>query len=164
MADWRALHDSWDNLPEKKKQLIENLFKEKPKDKLASFFEREPYAKLIYEDIVGVWEPLVSETSSPTNERTIFDDAFALWNKLENMFLINSGNKNVIILQILALAALLGAEIAHYNLSSISFLGNVLPFIFLALALAFGLASGIYNLKQPETLKKTRSSGAKFHD
>ena len=65
MADWRALYESWDKVPEENKQLIEKLFREKPKEKLTELFEREPYAERVYEKAVGEWNPLPPPDSLP---------------------------------------------------------------------------------------------------
>lgn len=167
LADWRALYDSWDNVSVEKKKLIKKLFKEKPKETLIDFFEREPYAKLIYEKLVGTWETALPEVQPPQNEHTITDDLFAFYNKLENTILTNAANKTIIALHALTLTTLFGAEIAYYNLQEITFLHNGLPFILLVLTAAFGLASVIYSLKLLKDNQKCdniTSLETNFHD
>jgi len=52
MVDWRTLHDEWEKVPEDARAKIQALFREKPKDKLAELFRREPSALLLYEKVV----------------------------------------------------------------------------------------------------------------
>jgi len=52
MVDWRALYDEWDKVSEDVRAKIQAVFREKPKDKLAELFRREPSAMLLYEKAV----------------------------------------------------------------------------------------------------------------
>ncbi|MDI6814169.1 MAG: hypothetical protein QMD10_11625 [Desulfitobacteriaceae bacterium] len=56
--DWKKLLAEWDTVPADLKRRIEALFREKPKDKLAELFKREPDAIPLYEHVTGVkWVP-----------------------------------------------------------------------------------------------------------
>jgi hypothetical protein len=162
MADWRALYESWDKVPEEKKKLIENLFREKPKEKLTELFEREHYAEMVYEKLVGKWKPLPPpEAQSPQEELTKKETAqFSERRATKNTISTPAGNKGAIFLPVLTLITILSAEIAYYNSQSVIFLDSLLPFnlktwlILLILALALGLASSIYILKHLNQRRK----------
>jgi hypothetical protein len=155
MVDWHALYESWDKVPEEKKKLIEKLFREKPKEKLTELFEREPYAKMVYEKLVGKWKPPPPpEAQSPQEELTKKETAqFSERRTPKNTVSTPAGNKGAILLPILTLITILSAEIAYYSSQSVTFLDSVLPFnlktwlILLILALGLGLVSSIYILK-----------------
>jgi len=163
MADWRALYESWNKVPEETKQLIEKLFRDKPKEKLAELFEREPYAEKVYENAVGKWNPPPPpETQSPQEDITKTETAQSPERRApKNMVPTSTWNKGAVFLPLLMLIALLSAEIAYYSSHLFTFLDSALPFniktwlILLILAATFGLASGISNLK---LLKKSGRS------
>jgi len=56
-VDWRRLFGEWESVPAELKARILALFREKPKDKLADLFKREPDALRLYEKVVGRWVP-----------------------------------------------------------------------------------------------------------
>lgn len=58
-VNWERLYHEWDAVPSETKEKIERLLREKPKERLAELFEREPYAKRLYEKVVGKWVPPV---------------------------------------------------------------------------------------------------------
>ena len=171
MADWRAVYESWDKVPEENKKIIEKLFREKPKEKLTELFEREPYAEMVYEKVVDKWEPPApSEVQSPQKELTKKETAgFSERRTPRNTIWTPAGNKGAIFLPALTLITLLSAEIAYYSSGSVAFLDCVLPFnlktwlVLLILALAFGLASGVCTLKLLNQREKTMPSEVKFH-
>ena len=52
MVDWTSLQEEWETVSEDLRAKILALFREKPKDRLAELFRREPSALLLYEKVV----------------------------------------------------------------------------------------------------------------
>lgn len=151
MTDWRALYESWNQLPEQDKQLIEKLMMEKPKEKLADLFSREPYARMVYEKAVGKWEPepaagSIEKKPPESRLRACYESLVA------------------VLLPVASLVSLLLAEIAYYTPSLTSFADKVLPLnlkvwvILLALASAFGSTSILYILRCLYRVNATQQS------
>jgi hypothetical protein len=51
MEHWKRLYEEWEKVDEERRRKIRELFLKAPKDKLQKLFEREPYAKKLYEKI-----------------------------------------------------------------------------------------------------------------
>jgi len=164
MADWRAVYENWNTIPEENRQLIKQLFKEKPREKLAELFKREPYAKMVYEKVIGEWQPQVqieqkvptalheSQRSAIREQRTEVE--ISEKNILESTHHVPVGNITAVFLPIMSLISLLLAEISYYDSRLTVFLDNILPYnlgfwkILLSSALALGSVSIFYILKQ----------------
>ncbi len=141
MTDWRAVYESWDQIPDKNKMLIEKLMREKPKEKLADLFSRQPYAKMVYEKVVGKWDyPENTEFQEKTASESVHHASF--------------GSITTVFLPAASLTLLLLAEISYYNPSLTVFLDQMLPLnlkawiVLLAVASALGSTSILYLLKQ----------------
>jgi len=52
MVDWSTLREEWEKVSEEVRTKILAVFREKPKDKLAELFRREPSAMFLYEKVV----------------------------------------------------------------------------------------------------------------
>ncbi|MBS7614455.1 hypothetical protein KEJ18_01790 [Candidatus Bathyarchaeota archaeon] len=164
MADWRAVYENWDIIPEENKQLIKQLLKEKPKEKLAELFVREPYAKMVYEKVIGAWlppiqhelkDPLVfPEFQRPTEKERQTETNFAKKVIQQGAQPESIGTHVRVFLPIMSLVFLLGAEVSYYNSGLTVFLDNILPLnlmtwkLLLSLALALDLATAVYLLKR----------------
>jgi len=74
--DWRVLFEEWDSVPLEYQEKIETLLREKPKEKLADLFEREPYALRLYEKIVEKWTPPAPLLGLGPEERAKLEDAY----------------------------------------------------------------------------------------
>lgn len=150
MTDWRELCDSWDRLSEEDRQLIQKLFKEKSKEKLADFFSREPYAKMVYEKAVGKWEP--STAGEPLEKKST------------GMRRNDFRRFAAVLLPTASLTSLLLAEILYYNPSLSTFADKVLPLnlkawiVLLALASSLGVLSILYTLKHVSRTWTTQES------
>jgi len=170
MADWHAVYESWDAIPDENKELIVKLMREKPKEKLAELFSREPYAEKVYEKVVGKWQPplptpkpiiqpAVPATPPPTERAPQKEAAvpvaaaaapIGVTERITPRSAVPAtvGGVGAVFLPVISLITLLSAEIAYYSSGSVGFLDGALPFslktwlILLVLALAFGLASG----------------------
>ncbi|MEM2888483.1 MAG: hypothetical protein QXR42_03255 [Candidatus Bathyarchaeia archaeon] len=171
MTDWRAVYENWDMIPEENKSLIKSLMREKPKEKLSELFAREPYARMVYEKVVGPWRPtiqheLIDSSAFPESQRPTekdkrleinFEKAIQQDAKHESI-----GTRMMVFLPILSLLFLLGAEGSYYNPNLTVFLDNTLPWnlmtwkLLLSSALALGLATAIYLLR---CMKKDAVSG-----
>ncbi|MEM2910857.1 MAG: hypothetical protein QXO01_07335 [Nitrososphaerota archaeon] len=76
VEDWRLLFEEWDLVPPEYRMKIEALFREKPKEKLAELFEREPYALRLYEKIVEKWVPPAPQFGLGSEEKAKLEDAY----------------------------------------------------------------------------------------
>jgi len=190
MADWYAVYESWDTIPDENKNLIVKLMREKPREKLAELFSREPYAEKVYEKVVGKWQPPLptpkpsahdtTVVPTPPTERVPQKEAVApvavaaaiteVSERITPRSAVPATVRNVgaVFLPVISLITLLSAEIAYYSSDLVGFLDGALPFslktwlILLVLALAFGLASGVSIFK---LLKrgKTSSEGPRVY-
>ncbi|MCS7120150.1 MAG: hypothetical protein RMJ07_03420 [Nitrososphaerota archaeon] len=161
MADWRAVYENWDLIPEEDRKLIEKLMREKPKEKLAELFRREPYAKMVYEKVVGVWGPPAASflrgdagtSSFKAQGKAVGKDGDLKMTATEGKTDAHIGISLIDLLPILSLSVLLISEIAYYNPAFTAFLDALLPFnlkawlFLLALALALGFVSIAYLIK-----------------
>ncbi|MEM2112106.1 MAG: hypothetical protein QXX08_09565 [Candidatus Bathyarchaeia archaeon] len=164
MADWRAVYENWEQIPEENKRLIESLMKEKPKEKLAGLFSREPYAKMVYEKVIGKWQPptqprpqsnsALDEFSHQERRENLIEDA-RITEKVavESIKHVPTRNIAFSLLPIASILSLLLAEVFYYNSSLTMSLDRVLPFnlrtwvLMLSSALALGLVTVSYILK-----------------
>lgn len=165
MADWRAVYESWDTIPDENKTLIVKLMRQKPKEKLAELFGREPYAQMVYEKVVGKWQPpLPSPAPNVPQVAAVPQPAIEIVHQKEtaevfervtpgNWVPAPMENAAAVFLPIISLLSILSAEIAYYKSNLVVFLDNSLPYnlrtwlILLVLALAFGTTGSVYILK-----------------
>jgi len=56
-VDWKKLADEWHKVSAELAGKIETILREKPKEKLAELFEKEPDAQRVYERVIGTWTP-----------------------------------------------------------------------------------------------------------
>jgi hypothetical protein len=54
MEYWKRVYEEWDKISEEDRRRIRELFLKAPRDKLQKLFEREPYAKKLYEKIAAL--------------------------------------------------------------------------------------------------------------
>jgi len=148
MADWRAVYESWDTIPDENKTLIVKLMRQKPKEKLAELFGREPYAQMVYEKVVGKWQPpLPSPAPNVPQVAAVPQPAIEIVHQKETAEVFER------VTPIISLLSILSAEIAYYKSNLVVFLDNSLPYnlrtwlILLVLALAFSTTGSVYILK-----------------
>jgi len=75
--DWKALLEGFDEAPEEEKERVRAMLLDMPKRLLEDLFEKELYARLLYEKAVGPWTPPVEWTKELERKlKDVFEASF----------------------------------------------------------------------------------------